>query len=280
MSIVTRFAPSPTGYLHLGHAYSALFAARQAQEADGRFILRIEDIDRGRCRAEFEQAIYEDLQWLGLRWEEPVRRQSEHMDYYAAAIDWLRKEGLLYPCFCTRAEIQAEIDRAGGAPHGADGVVYPGTCRDMSPAEREDRLARGEKPAMRLDMAEAVRRAGTLRWHDRKLGESTADPLSHGNVVIARKDTPTSYHLSVTLDDHLQGVTLVTRGEDLIPATDIHRLLQKLLGLDTPEYFHHPLLTDKGGKRLAKRDKAQTIRSLREQGLKPEGILDMIEEYS
>ncbi len=265
-TVVTRFAPSPTGYLHLGHVHSALFARRAADEAGGRFLLRIEDIDAGRCRPEFTEAIFEDLAWLGLAWPEPVRRQLEHMDDYAAALDRLEKGGLVYPCFCTRTEIRAEIERAGGAPHGIDGAVYPGTCRALSTSVRETRMAGGEAFALRIDMARAVAAAGPLRFRDRALGEIVADPLRHGDVVLARKDIPTSYHLAVTVDDRLQGVTLVTRGEDLLPATDIHRLLQALLGLPLPEYHHHRLLTDDTGRRFAKRDRAETVRSLRAAG--------------
>jgi glutamyl-Q tRNA(Asp) synthetase len=267
--VVTRFAPSPTGYLHVGHVHSALFAYRAAHGAGGRFLLRIEDIDAGRCRPEFVAAIHEDLAWLGLRWPEPVRRQSEHMDDYAAALDRLEQQGLLYPCFCTRAEIKAEIARAGGAPHGIEGVVYPGICRALGETERRARVAAGEACALRLDMARAVAAAGPLRFHDRGRGTIAIDPLRHGDIVLARKDVPASYHVAVTLDDHLQGVTLVTRGEDLLEATDIHRLLQALLGLDAPDYHHHRLLTDAAGRRFAKRDRARTVRSLRAEGLSP-----------
>jgi glutamyl-Q tRNA(Asp) synthetase len=260
---VTRFAPSPTGLLHLGHVHSALFAACAAREANGRFLLRIEDIDPGRCRPAFEQAIYDDLRWLGLQWEAPVRRQSEHLSDYAAALARLSDMGLIYPCFCTRAEIMAEIARAPAAPHGNDGPVYPGTCRRLDAGERQRRLAAGMPYAFRIDMARAVALTGPLAWRDRGRGEIAADPLAQGDIVLARKDVPASYHLAVSVDDALQGVTLVTRGEDLIPATDIHRLLQALLDLPTPEYHHHPLLTDAHGRRLAKRDRAATIRSLR-----------------
>ncbi|HEX2113705.1 MAG TPA: tRNA glutamyl-Q(34) synthetase GluQRS, partial [Alphaproteobacteria bacterium] len=208
MSDVTRFAPSPTGRLHLGHAYAALFAARAA--GGGRFLLRIEDIDATRCRREFEQAIYDDLSWLGLAWETPVRRQSEHMADYAAALERLKAQGLIYPCFCTRAEIRAEIARAGAAPHAAEGPLYPGTCRRLDATERARRIETGAPYALRLDAAKASAQAGTLTWHDRARGTITADPHTHGDVVLARKETPTSYHLSVTLDDHLQGVSLVT----------------------------------------------------------------------
>jgi glutamyl-Q tRNA(Asp) synthetase len=280
---VTRFAPSPTGYLHLGHAYSALFAARAAN--GGRFLLRIEDIDQGRCRAEFEAAIYEDLAWLGLKWETPVRRQSEHFDDYARALGLLDELGVLYPCFCTRKDIQAEIAGAGHAPHdvpaGPDGPVYPGTCRALSPAERDDRRGAGAAYALRLDMAKAVgialEKAGKLSWSDRAAGKVEAEPAVFGDVVLARKDTPTSYHLAVTLDDDIQGVTLVTRGADLFAATHVHRLLQALLDLATPAYWHHPLLTGEDGRRFAKRDAAKTIRALREGGVTPEKVREIVE---
>ena len=264
--VVTRFAPSPTGYLHLGHAYSALFAERAAREAGGRFILRIEDIDRGRCRPAFDASIVEDLVWLGLRWEQPVRRQSEHMDDYATALDALRGRGLLYPCFCTRKDIAAEIAAAGHAPHGPDGPLYPGTCRTMAADERQDRVDAGHPFALRLDVEKATAGAGDLIWHDRDAGPVAARPEMFGDVVLARKDTPSSYHLAVTMDDHLQGITLVTRGQDLFHATHVHRLLQALLGLRVPAYHHHGLITDEAGTRLAKRDRAATLRALREAG--------------
>ena len=272
MSVVTRFAPSPTGYLHLGHAYSALVSAAAAQDAGGRFVLRIEDIDVGRCRPQFEAAILEDLAWLGLVWEEPVRRQSEHMQDYLEALDLLRAEGLIYPCFCTRADIRAEIARADAAPHGPDGPAYPGTCRALSDAVRTERLAAGLPHALRLDIARALEAVGGLTWHDRAQGDIAADPAPFGDVVLARKDTPTSYHLAVTLDDHLQGVSLVTRGEDLFEATHVHRLLQALLDLDTPEYVHHALLRDASGRRFAKRDRALTLHELRAAGHRPEKL--------
>ena len=276
MSSVTRFAPSPTGYLHLGHAYSALLSADAAQDAGGRFLLRIEDIDVGRCRPQFEAAILEDLAWLGLVWEQPVRRQSEHMADYLKALDRLQAEGLIYPCFCTRADIRAEIARADAAPHGPDGPQYPGTCRALSAATRAERLAAGQPHALRLDMAQAVDAAGGLTWHDRARGNIAADPAPFGDVVLARKDTPTSYHLAVTLDDHLQGVTLVTRGEDLFETTHVHRLLQALLGLDTPEYAHHSLLRDASGRRFAKRDRALTLHELRAAGHRPENLREIL----
>ncbi len=271
MAETTRFAPSPTGYLHLGHAYSALFAYRAAG-AGGRFLLRIEDVDRTRCRPEFEAAILEDLAWLGLRWEQPVRRQSEHMDEYRAALMRLEADGLLYPCFCTRAEIAAEIARSGAAPHGPDGPVYPGTCRHLAEQDRAARRESGKPFALRLDVARAIALAGELAWRDRGRGLIEARPERFGDVVLARKETPTSYHLSVTLDDALQGVTLVTRGTDLFEATHIQRLLQALLGLPTPEYHHHALVRDVDGKRLAKRDEAPTLRALRAAGKTPEEV--------
>ena len=260
----TRFAPSPTGRLHLGHAHAALFAKRAAR--GGRFILRIEDIDRSRCRREFEDGIAEDLAWLGLDWERPVRRQSEHMEDYAGALDRLDARGLLYPCFCTRAEIAAEAAQAGAAPHGAAGPIYPGTCKRLAPDLRAVRLASGAAYALRLDLARARSETGPLSWRDRERGAQRATPEMFGDVVLARKDLRTSYHLAVTLDDHRQGVTLVTRGDDLFEATHVQRLLQALLGLDVPDYHHHRLVTDRGGRRLAKRDRAATIQSLRAAG--------------
>jgi len=273
--IVTRFAPSPTGHLHLGTAFSALFAEYQARAAGGRFLLRIEDIDTARCRPEFTHAIFADLAWLGLRWEEPVRRQSQHFADYRAALVRLCEMGLVYPCFCTRTEIVAEIAAAAAAPHGSEGSLYPGTCRRIDPTEREARLARGDNHALRLDVAKAAALAGPLAWHDRARGEERARPETQGDVVVARKDVPASYHLAVTVDDHLQGVTLVTRGEDLFAATHIHRLLQALLGLATPEYLHHKLLVGADGRRFAKRDRALTLRALREAGRTPAEVRAM-----
>jgi glutamyl-Q tRNA(Asp) synthetase len=265
---ITRFAPSPTGHLHLGHAHSALFAQHQA--GTGTLLLRIEDIDPGRCRPEFERSIMEDLRWLGLTWPEPVRRQSEHMDDYRAALERLDGMGLLYPCFCTRKQIVEEIAAAGHAPHdpptGPDGALYPGTCRTMDAGERAERIAAGDSHALRLKTDEAIRQVGSLTWHDRAQGAQTARPEIFGDVVLARKETPTSYHLAVTVDDALQGVTLVTRGSDLFLSSHLHRLLHALLELPVPDYHHHGLLTGADGRRLAKRDKAATIRSLRDAG--------------
>ncbi|MBI5489340.1 MAG: tRNA glutamyl-Q(34) synthetase GluQRS [Deltaproteobacteria bacterium] len=286
----TRFAPSPTGRLHLGHAVSARHGFEAARREGGRFLLRIEDIDCTRCRREHEEGILDDLRFLGLSWDAPVRRQSEHLDDYERAVERLREMELLYPCFCTRADVAAEIGRAACAPHdlpapgpveGPCGPRYPGTCRRMPREEAERRVASGTGYALRLDVARAARLAeqrngGPLFWHDRRAGKVEAAPRTLGDVVLARKETPTSYHLAVSVDDHLQGVTLVTRGTDLFHATHVHRLLQALLGLDTPEYDHHPLVLDDRGERLAKRRHAPTIRSLREEGRTAADVWGMV----
>lgn len=267
--IVTRFAPSPTGLLHIGHAFGAFFAFEAARQAGGRFLLRIEDIDPARCRPAYTDAIFEDLRWLGLVWEEPVRRQSEHGADYEKALDRLRAMKLLYPCFCTRAEIAREAAASGHAPHAEDeGPVYPGTCRALTEAQREE-LASQRPFVWRIDMEKAARMAGPLVWRDREAGEIAANPARFGDVVLARKDVPTCYHLSVTTDDALQDVSLVTRGKDLFGATDIHVMLQKLLDLPTPEYWHHMLLCGADGKKFSKRDEAVTLRALREEGMSP-----------
>ena len=275
--IVTRFAPSPTGHLHLGHAYSALFAWRLADRPNGSFVLRIEDIDAGRSQAELKDAIYEDLHWLGLSWSEPVMHQSERGTAYQAALDRLAEMDLLYPCFCTRKEILAEINSATGAPHshGPDGPVYPGICRDFATAERAARIDAGDAYALRLDVAKAVEITGALNWFDRVRGEQRAQPESLGDVVLARKDIACSYHLAVTVDDAAQGITLVTRGNDLFGSTHVHRLLQALLGLDTPEWHHTPMLSDASGRRLAKRDNPLTLSELRRQGVSGDAIWAM-----
>jgi glutamyl-Q tRNA(Asp) synthetase len=269
-SIVTRFAPSPTGFLHLGHAMSALFAWRRAREAGGRFLLRLEDIDATRCRPDYAAAILEDLAWLGLDWDGAVRVQSAHMAEYRAVLEALSARGLLYPCFCTRAAIAREIAAIGHAPHGADGPLYPGTCRRLSADERERRIARGEPHALRLDTGAAMAAVGPLTAQEEGEGRFTVDPVSlFGDVVLARKDMPASYHLCVTHDDAVQGVTLVTRGLDLRPATHLHRLLQALMGWSVPRWRHHALLTGPDGKRLAKRDGAASLRALRAAGRRP-----------
>jgi glutamyl-Q tRNA(Asp) synthetase len=262
---VTRFAPSPTGLLHLGHARAACFAASLAEAAAGRFLLRLEDIDATRCRPEYAAAIEADLAWLGLDWERPVRVQSRHMPEYRAALDRLAARGLVYPCFCTRAEIHREIAAAGHAPHGPDGALYPGMCRRLTPTERAARIDAGEPHAIRLDMTAALAVApADLSFHELGEGRLRCDPAQFGDAVLARKEVPASYHLCVTHDDALQGVTLVTRGVDLKPATHLHRLLQALLGWPEPAYAHHGLITGPDGRRLAKRDQAPTLQALRE----------------
>jgi glutamyl-Q tRNA(Asp) synthetase len=273
--LVTRFAPSPTGHLHLGHAASALAGWQAARQAGGRFLLRIEDIDRTRCKPAFETAILEDLAWLGLAWEEPVRRQSDHMADYAAALARLDQLGVIYPCFCTRKEIEAEIAAAASAPHGPDGPLYPGTCRSLPAAEREARMARGLPYALRLEARKAADLVGPLTWIEEGRGTIAVAPLTLGDAVLARKDVAASYHLAVVHDDDLQGVTLVTRGEDLFHATHLHRLLQALLGLSVPAYRHHPLLTAADGRRLAKRDGALSLRALREAGCAPAAVREV-----
>ena len=259
---VTRFAPSPTGHLHLGHAHSALVGWQRARTESGRFLLRIEDIDPARCRPEFEATILEDLGWLGLDWDGPVRRQSDHLADYQAALDRLHDMGLTYPCFCSRKDIAAAV----AAPHGPEGPVYPGTCRTLTVEVAQARQERGDPYALRLDVAKAQAMTGRLSFVDEREGTVEARPETLGDVVLARRDAPASYHLCVTIDDHLQGVTLVTRGVDLFHATHIHRLLQAILDLNVPTYLHHLLLTNAAGERLSKRDGAVAIRALRQAG--------------
>jgi glutamyl-Q tRNA(Asp) synthetase len=259
---VTRFAPSPTGYLHVGHARSALVGWHRARAESGRFLLRIEDIDPARCRPEFEAAILEDLGWLGLAWDGTVRRQSDHLADYQSALDRLRDMGLIYPCFCSRKDIAAAV----AAPHGPEGPVYPGTCRNQPSELVRARQERGDPYALRLDVATARAITGPLTFTDEREGTVAARPETLGDVVLARRDAPASYHLCVTVDDHLQGVTLVTRGIDLFHATHIHRLLQAILHLNVPTYLHHLLLTNAAGERLSKRDGAVAIRALRQAG--------------
>ncbi len=274
MDIVTRFAPSPTGELHLGSAYSAWIGWHRAREAGGKFLVRIEDTDIRRCRREYEVSILDDLKWLGFNWDGEVRRQSEHFADYGRVLDQLDARGLIYPCFCSRADIAREIAASAGAPHGPDGPLYPGTCRHLPLAERRERLAAGEEHCMRLDAAKAAEHAGPYHFVDETHGRFEGQPLLMGDFVIARKDTPTSYHLAVTVDDHLQGVTLVTRGEDVLPSTHVHVLLQRLLGYATPLYAHHKLLTDATGRRFAKRDRDLTIHAMREAGMSPQQVID------
>jgi len=279
----TRFAPSPTGRLHLGHAYAALVAYEVARESGGQFLLRIEDTDTSRARPEYEQAIFDDLKWLGLTWEMPVMRQSERSAAYSSAIDALRAHELVYPCFCTRKEIEAEFRASVSAPHGPDGPLYPGTCKHLDPQEALERIANWEAYALRLHTDRAMAAAGgrlTFQEHgtgpNGETGTIAATPDVFGDFVLARKDALASYHLAVVVDDAAQDITLVTRGNDLFPATHVHRLLQALLGLPTPDYLHHELICDEAGKRLAKRHDALSLEHLREMGETPESIRVML----
>lgn len=271
-----RFAPSPNGYLHLGHAYSALLNFDLAQQSGGRCLLRIEDIDGTRCRPEFEAAIVDDLAWLGIAWDTPVRRQSEHFDAYRGACDRLARMGLLYPSFESRTEIAqlvAAAEANGPWPRDPDGApLYPGTAKSQ-PAEEVARLTQAGTPmALRLDMVAAIAQAGPLVWQERgagpdgETGEVEALPAAWGDVILARKEVPTSYHLSVVIDDALQGVTDVVRGQDLFWSTSVHRLLQQLLGLPAPVYRHHALLRDANGAKLSKSISSKTLRTWREEG--------------
>ena len=281
-SFVTRFAPSPTGHLHLGHAYSALFAYRAAQDAGGRFLLRIEDIDRTRCKPEYEEAIIEDLAWLGIEWENPVRRQSDHFADYEAALETLRKKELVYRCFKTRKEIAEEIARAPHlTPDGPEGPQYVGEM--LAAYEERSLLAEGAPFAWRLSMKAALNSLdGELTFTEEGAGPKgetgvvQATPEIFGDAVIGRKDSATSYHLASVVDDALQGITHVVRGEDLFPATHLHRLLQKLLDLPEPVYRHHRLITDEHGKRFAKRDKSVTLKAMREAGATREAVLRIV----
>ncbi|HEY2137375.1 MAG TPA: tRNA glutamyl-Q(34) synthetase GluQRS [Xanthobacteraceae bacterium] len=283
MTPIFRFAPSPNGYLHLGHAFSALLNFELARSRGGRFLLRIEDIDATRCRPEYEAAIYQDLAWLGLAWDEPVRRQSEHLDAYRAAIASLSRQGLVYASFESRAEI-ARLVRAreaqGPWPRDPDGApLYPGSAEDLPAAERERRM-RDEPFALRLDMKAALARAGNLTWHETEADGRTrtiaADPAAWGDVVLGRKETPTSYHVSVVIDDAVQGISEVVRGQDLSAATSVHRLLQVLLGLPAPAYRHHRLILDADARKLAKSSGSTGLRELRQQGAGPDDIRRMV----
>jgi glutamyl-Q tRNA(Asp) synthetase len=283
MPPVFRFAPSPNGYLHLGHALSALINADRAKAAGGRLLLRIEDIDAARCRPEYEATIYADLAWLGLAWEQPVRRQSEHYDDYRAALAKLDAMGLVYPSFESRAVIAALVAAREPWPRDPDGApLYPGRARKLSPAERERRRNAGEPYALRLAMDAAAARAGTLTWSETGIGPQgqtglvAAVPQMWGDVVLARKEVPTSYHLAVALDDAFQGVSEVVRGQDLFWSTGVHRLLQALLGLPEPVYHHHRLVPDAEGRKLAKSTQATSLRELRAGGAAPVDIRRMV----
>jgi glutamyl-Q tRNA(Asp) synthetase len=272
---VFRFAPSPNGYLHLGHAYSALLNADLARAAGGRLLLRIEDIDETRCRPEYEAAIYEDLRWLGVSWEEPVRRQSERYDDYRAALAKLDALGLVYPSFESRAEIARTA--TGRDPDGAP--LYSGAGKSLSAAERQRRIEAGEPYALRLDMTAALARTGALQWIEdgnSVKADPAASPELWGDVILARKETPTSYHLSVVVDDAAQGVTDIVRGQDLYHSTSVHRVLQALLGLSAPRYCHHRLILDAEGRKLSKSTHATGLRELRAQGKSPVDIRAMV----
>jgi glutamyl-Q tRNA(Asp) synthetase len=279
---VFRFAPSPNGYLHLGHAFSAMLNADLARESGGRFLLRIEDIDSTRCRPEFEAAINEDLAWLGLTWERPARRQSEHLSDYRDALEKLMARGLVYPAFESRAEIARAIaarEKKAPWPRDPDGApLYPGTARSLAPGERARLLQSGAPYALRLDMEAACRRVGPLSWTERgqgpqgEAGTVAADPAAWGDVIIARKETPTSYHLAVVVDDAVQGVTEAVRGQDLFWSTSVHRLLQELLGLPQPAYRHHRLIRDAAEQKLSKSTDATGLRELRAAGVDPAEI--------
>jgi len=284
---VLRFAPSPNGYLHLGHAFSALVNYDMARAAGGRLLLRIEDIDAVRCRPEYEAAIYEDLSWLGIAWDERVRRQSEHFDDYREALAKLEVDGLIYPSFESRSELNAmvaERERDGRSwPRDPDGVpLYAGRARKLPRAEAARRRQAGEPFALRLAMDAAIARAGVLTWTETGAGPQgqtsrvTAAPQIWGDVVLARKEAPTSYHLAVVIDDAFQGVTDVVRGQDLFWATAIHRLLQALLGLPEPVYHHHRLILDAGGRKLSKSSMATSLRELRAGGATPVDIRRMV----
>ena len=276
---VFRFAPSPNGYLHLGHAFSALLNHDMARAAGGRLLLRIEDIDAARCRPQFEAAIFEDLGWLGVTWEAPVRRQSQHLDTYRAALDQLQARGLIYPSFESRAEIfrlVAERESQAHWPRDPDGApLYPGNAKTLARAERARKIAAGAPFAFRLDMERALAQTGALQWQEAgrgpagETGTIAAAPQAWGDVVLARKETPTSYHLAVVIDDALQGITHVVRGEDLFRSTGVHRLLQALLGLPAPIYHHHRLILDSDGSKLSKSTQATGLRELRAQGVTP-----------
>ena len=279
--LVTRFAPSPTGFLHLGSAYAAIIAHDAARAHGGRFVLRIEDIDATRCRPEFETAICEDLAWLGLCWDGPVLRQSERVSSYHAALQALDALGLVYPCFCSRKDIAQEVARSLSAPHGPDGPLYPGICRGLSRPEASLRM-RSEAFALRLDVAKAVQRCGVLAFEEcgqGPLGEHgriTAEPMRLGDIVLASRDRAASYHLAVVMDDAAQSVSLVTRGQDLFGAAHVQRLLQALLDLPAPAYFHHDLVLDAAGRKFSKRDHDATLRALRAAGRTADEICNQL----
>jgi glutamyl-Q tRNA(Asp) synthetase len=275
--MITRFAPSPTGQLHLGHAYAALFAYELAMENGGSFLLRFEDIDTTRVRNRYYLSIEQDLAWLGIHWDGTPIRQKDRLPAYADALEKLKSMQVVYPCFCTRREIQQEIEAMSHAPHGPEGEpIYPGTCRLLTATQREEKMACGQSHCWRLNAARASELCGPLVFEDKIKGFMDVNPHLLGDVVLARKDIATSYHLAVVTDDYFQGVTDVTRGEDLLPSTHVHRLLQTLLGMAAPAYHHHRLILDDAGQRLAKRNDALSLSTLRSQGKKREEILAML----
>jgi len=274
--MLTRFAPSPTGRLHLGHAYAALVARELADRNHGACFLRFEDIDHTRVRPEFYAFIEEDLQWLGLTWEGEALRQSDRLENYTRALDRLRDREMIYPCFCNRRAIAEEIALMTNAPHGPEGPLYPGTCRTLDTDEQTTRIGQGHPHAWRLDSARAAQTCGELTFHDLLSGTRPVLPGELGDVVLARRDIATSYHLAVVVDDAEQGITLVTRGEDLLASSHVHRLLQVLLEYPEPRYLHHELIQDETGKRLATRDHALSLATLRESGVSAEAVLDRL----
>lgn len=279
---VFRFAPSPNGYLHLGHAYSALVNQKLARQAGGRLLLRIEDIDTGRCRPEYEEAIYEDLAWLGIAWETPVRRQSEHFSEYARALESIWERNLVYPCFCSRTDITQMIGGAAGWPADPDGApLYPGRCKHLAPEETRRWLASGRSATLRLHCDEAIAEAELrLGWREYYEGgearDVAAEPSRWGDAVVGRRDVPGSYHIACVVDDAAQGVTDIVRGMDLFNATSLHRLLQELLGLPAPNYHHHELILDDDGRKLSKSTHARSVRSLRAAGESAAGVRERL----
>lgn len=272
----TRFAPSPTGLLHLGHAYAALYAARLAEKIHGHFLLRFEDIDSSRVRQEFYQACLEDLTWLGIHWTEPPLYQKNRLQSYRQALDFLAEENLIYPCFCTRKDILTQIQSSSQAPHDSTAFVYPKICKNLSAHRIEELLAQGVEHCWRLDSQKAKKRVGNLHFLDHFWGIMDVATEAFGDVVIARKDIETSYHLAVVIDDAYQGITHVSRGQDLLEVTSIHRLLQALLDLPTPLYYHHPLVCDDHSRRLAKSHHSLSLQELRKQGMTPEKVLEKL----
>jgi glutamyl-Q tRNA(Asp) synthetase len=264
---ITRFAPSPTGYLHLGHLYAAIFARDLAAKNGGRFLLRFEDIDTTRVREHFYQATEEDLHYAGIQWDSEPLRQTDRFPQYAEALEQLKQLGVVYPCFCTRKDIERELKNLTRAPHGPDGLLYPGTCKHLTEEQVQQNLAEGKVPAWRLDAGKAKELTGELTFSDSKRGTISVNHHLLGDLVLARKDIGTSYHIAVVVDDALQNITDVTRGKDLLESTHLHRILQTLLELPEPRYHHHDLVCDENGERLAKRNAALSIRELKEKGL-------------